>query len=121
MKNPFVNAKTYIVHPYEQMVFISRSREEYNRWIEYVDGEKDAIGKESCGCFSMLSTPLTNGGVIFLLGWFNAEPPTLAHECFHCLMKIFDHCGVHFDASNNEHFAYSLSAMMKAIMEMKKK
>ena len=50
---------------------------------------------------------------LILMGVFNKEPATLAHECVHAAYFVLDHAGIKHDVDNHEVLAYMVSDMME--------
>ena len=61
-----------------------------------------------------------HGGVAILIGWFNKDPATLAHECSHAVWKIFGEVGVKCETDNNEMFAYLMGDMVRKFWSKRK-
>lgn len=95
--------------PYRQTVWLARTRKEFTAAQEYIGGGKDDIS----GGNGFTATYYTEKqGIGILIGWFNDDPSTLAHECSHACFKILGLCGVKVETDNNEAFCYLLGDMV---------
>jgi len=59
-------------------------------------------------------------GLIQLIGWFDNNPATLAHECLHASYHLLDNAGIKHSRKNHEVLAYCLSDMMNKFRKVKK-
>lgn len=109
--NPFDDAPVYRAHPYGLVVYLARTRGEMELLQNWLS-DKSADDLRGAGGACAMYTD-EHGAMTVIVGWFNKQPSTLAHECFHATMKIFHMCGIKFDVDNNEHFAYMLGDMVK--------
>ena len=98
------------------------------RVIAYRDRAKHAEAVMACGgakdddetcrgvCF-----PAENdaGHRLYVLGWFDGEPPTLVHECGHIAMFIVNHAGMDPRDSSGEAYCYILDFVFGSIYKGK--
>ena len=55
-------------------------------------------------------------GTIFLV--YNTDAGTIAHECWHCVKRMFEYVGAHLD---NELVAYTLGYLVNEVNKLKQK
>lgn len=111
----------YDVSPYGCKLFFTKNKDLYSNALYEMSGDEDEASKisgDSChGCFICLDNK--NSGVVLMLGWFDDNVASLAHECIHAVFSIFGMHGVEVDSDNNEHFAYQHTHMMEYILSNK--
>lgn len=86
---------------------MTTSRKKFTQAQRYLSDAVDDPSKSN----GMTSTYDSDNGMLILIGWFNKEPKSLAHECVHAVFKILGLVNVQSDTNNNEAFAYLLGDM----------
>lgn len=108
--------RRYPAAPYRQVVWLARTRKDFTAAQEFISKQHDEHGGEG-----LTATYYSKGGGIgILIGWFNDDPATLAHECSHAVWKILGNCGVEVGTDNNEAFCYLLGDMIRKFWSKRK-
>lgn len=116
MKRPPKGVLVVHIPLYGGYVWVARSQAQYNATLEYLDIETDDA-LPCAGCAQRIVNKRT-GGRIYLLGLFEAEPGTLAHEVAHIAFYVFEDVGAAaLDGKCNEAYCYLLGWLVWKIKE----
>jgi hypothetical protein len=103
-------AKKLSLRPYNGSVYVCSDEEAYQRTHKKVFGGRDTPlvsegknGRFVGGCGS--------DGMWTYLVW-HTNTATLAHELSHCVLHVFERCGIDPIAAGGEPFCYMLSQLM---------
>jgi ribonucleotide monophosphatase NagD (HAD superfamily) len=116
-KNPFAKCRRVCADPYGQHIYIATTRKEFNVLNRYLSDMEEDL-RTTSGIFATLVSEKT-GEKAYILGWFNEDVTTLAHELVHACFMVLDDMGVKVEAGNNEALAYLHTYLMRKIMEQK--
>lgn len=94
--------------PYPCSMYLSRSKDEYNKMVEEIFGEKENLIHGVLG--STYMSKAIDGDWKYLV--YAKSGPELAHELSHVILEEFDRCGINPIASRGEPFCYMLSSLL---------
>lgn len=103
-------ARQLSLRPYNGSLYVCSDEEAYQRAHKKVFGSRDvpllSEGRE--GRFA--GGEGADGKWAYLI--FYTSPATLAHELSHCILHVFERCGIDPIAAGGEPFCYMLSQLM---------
>lgn len=103
--------KQFQVPIYGGRVYLFKDRATWAQAREYLG--LVATDEKFTGHFT--SATNDDGSVVYVLGWFNGMPTTLAHEAIHLGFSILDRAGVPTTKSTDEAMAYLVDHLLKQL------
>ena len=104
--------KELSLRPYNGRLFVAKSRKEYEREHVQLFQTPDVLTCAQEGRFT--GGEGRDGMWTYLV--FAAKPHTLAHELSHCVLHVFERCGIDPREANGEPFCYMLSQLILEAM-----
>lgn len=100
--------KELSLRPYHGRLFVTRSKKEYEREHKRLFKTPDVLSCAQAGRFT--GGEGRDGLWTYLI--YAEEPHTLAHEISHCVLHVFERCGIDPREAGGEPFCYMLSQLM---------
>lgn len=100
--------KELSLRPYNGRLFVAKSRAEYEREHQRIFKTPDVIGRDTAGRFT--GGEGKDGVWTYLI--FADKPHLMAHELSHCILHVFERCGIDPREAGGEPFCYMLSQLM---------
>lgn len=100
--------KELSLRPYNGRLFIAKSKKEYERGHKHLFKTTDVLSCAQEGRFN--GGEGKDGMWTYLI--YAEKPHTLAHELSHCVLHVFERCGIDARDSGGEAFCYMLSQLM---------
>jgi len=102
---------------YGQVVWMATSRKEYGKALKFLGANKL---EKNIGGISQVFENVKTKAPVYLIGWFNGDVATLAHECSHMAFNILAAVGIPVTHESNEAHAYLLAAIMRDFLRLEK-
>lgn len=96
------------LRPYHGELYVARSRREYEREHQRLFKTPDVLTCAQAGRFT--GGEGRDGLWTYLV--YAERPHTLAHELSHCVLHVFERCGIDPREANGEPFCYMLSQLL---------
>lgn len=103
------------LRPYSGNLYVCKTEKAYQRAHESVFGSRD-VPLQSSGIEGRFAGGCGADGKWAYLIWYTS-PATLAHELSHCVLHVFERCGIDPIAAGGEPFCYMLSQLMTEAIE----
>lgn len=103
-------ARQLSLRPYNGSLYVCKDEEAYQRMHKKIFGDRD-VPLASSGTNGRFAGGCGPDGKWAYLIWFTSAA-TLAHELSHCILHVFERCGIDPSASGGEPFCYLLSQLM---------
>lgn len=114
MKNKFKFPKPLHIPIYGGNLYLFKTQEDFQKAYVGLGGEPlTGIFNGNTAHFEH-----SDGGSVYLLGWYNDQQSTLAHECVHAAIFLFNQVGMDPSDSNGEAMAYLVGFLVDAINSM---
>lgn len=107
--------KRVSLRPYNGSLYVCSDEEDYQRSHKRVFGERD-VPLSSSGREGRFAGGQGADGKWAYLIWY-ANTHTLAHELSHCVLHVFERCGIDPREAGGEPFCYMLSQLMLEALE----
>lgn len=100
--------KELSLRPYHGRLFVTKSRKRYEREHTRLFKTPDVLSCAQAGRFT--GGEGKDGFWTYLI--YAAEPHTMAHEISHCVLHVFERCGIDPRDAGGEPFCYMLSQLL---------
>lgn len=100
--------KELSLRPYNGKLFLAKSRKDYEKSHKKIFKTPDILTCAQAGRFN--GGEGKDGYWTYLI-WAK-DMPQLAHEISHCILHVFERCGINPIESNGEPFCYLLSQLL---------
>jgi hypothetical protein len=107
--------KRLSLRPYNGSLYVCSDEEDYQRAHKRVFGKRD-VPLSSAGCEGRFTGGQGADGKWAYLIWYSSAH-TLAHELSHCVLHVFERCGIDPREAGGEPFCYMLSQLMMEATE----
>lgn len=103
--------KELSLRPYNGRLYVCSTERDYQKSHKQIFGERD-VPLASRGIEGRFSGGCGEDGHWAYVVWYSS-PHTLAHELSHCVLHVFERCGIDPREAGGEPFCYMLSQLMK--------
>lgn len=100
--------KELSLRPYHGRLFVAKSKQEYERQHKRLFKTPDVLSCAQAGRFT--GGEGRDGMWTYLI--YAEKPHTMAHEISHCVLHVFERCGIDPRDSHGEPFCYMLSQLL---------
>lgn len=100
--------KELSLRPYHGRLFVAKSKREYERQHALLFKTPDVLSCAQAGRFT--GGEGKDGLWTYLI--YAEKPHTMAHEISHCVLHLFERCGIDPREANGEPFCYMLSQLV---------
>lgn len=102
--------KELSLRPYNGALYVCDTEADYQKWHKKIFGARD-VPLLSSGIEGRFAGGEGADGKWAYLIW-HTSPHTLAHELSHCILHVFERCGINPIEAGGEPFCYMLSQLM---------
>lgn len=100
--------KELSLRPYNGRLFVTKTQKEYEREHKRLFKTADVLSCAQAGRFT--GGEGRDGFWTYLV--YAGKPHTLAHELSHCVLHVFERCGIDPRDAHGEPFCYMLSQLL---------
>jgi hypothetical protein len=118
MIKKLIKNSEFDIDVYQKKLHVFWNKEDYLKVSSYTLGYEDSV-EDTVGCVQALDNQ--DGGTQYLIGIFDNNLATLAHESVHVAMNLCNDLGIKVDTDNQEPFCYLVDYIFRECEKKKPK